>query len=570
MPARGVPAGGARNTVQDASDRRIIRIESDAASLPALIREAAARHGDRLLLIDGERRLSYRAAERASAQLALGLLADGIGKGTRVGLLMPNGPDWVLAWLAASRIGALVVPLSTFSQPRELHWLLRHADIDTLLTTDRYLRHDYLARLEQIAPGLAGQTAGSIYVPELPYLRSIRVWSENRAGESRSWARAEPAGLHEAAAAAPQLDEAYLAALESTISAADLAVILYTSGSTADPKGACHTHGTLVRHSRRVAEFLGGDPEDRLYSPPPFFWVGGFHRLLYTIQIGAAMTFLETFEPDAVLDLIKRERASILMLWPHQTKLLIEHPEYDPRDFAFLHSAPYAMLPETSRPEAPDLIANSIGMTESFAYHTIEATGAVLPIDKRGACGRPLPGTERQIRDPETGEPLAAGERGELCLRGFNVMQGLYKREREEVFTPDGFYRTGDSGYIDADDFYFFEGRLGDMIKTGGANASPREIESVLTTLPGVEQAHVVGVSDPEMGQIIVAGIVASSPAAPPDLERLRQQLRQQLSAFKVPRHLVTLAAEEIPLTDSGKLHPTRLRDLLASRVARG
>jgi acyl-CoA synthetase (AMP-forming)/AMP-acid ligase II len=226
------------------------------------------------------------------------------------------------------------------------------------------------------------------------------------------------------------------------------------------------------------------------------------------------------------------------------------------------------MLSEDRQPEAPDRIANSIGMTESFAYHTIEATGAFLPEEKRGACGRPLPGTERQIRHPESGETLGPGEQGELCLRGFNLLQGLYKREREEVFTPDGFYRTGDRGRIDADDYYFFEGRLGDMIKTGGANVSPREIEIVLGAMEGVEQAHVAGVSDPEMGQIVVAGIVASSPSAPPDTDDLRERLRKELSAFKVPRHLFVLTAEEIPFTDSGKLHPGRLRELLAARVA--
>lgn len=546
------------------TERRIIRISSDAVTLPALIREVAASFGDREFLIAGKRRLSYRAVERESARLALGMLASGIGKGSRVGLLAPNGPEWILTWLAASRIGALVIPLSTFSQARELHWLLRHADIETLFTSDRFLRHDYLARLEEIAPGLRGQGGDPIRVPEVPYLRAVHVWGE----AGRSWSRALPASLHDAADSVDALDEAYLASVEEEVSSADLAVVIYTSGSTADPKGACHSQGTLVRHSRRVAEFLGGGEEDRLYAPPPFFWVGGFHRILYAMQIGAGMAFLDSFEPAAALELIKRERASILMLWPHQAKLITEHPDYRAEDFGFVFSGPYAMLPEDRRPESPDRIANSIGMTETFAYHTIEATGADLSEEKRGACGRPLLGMEREIRDPETGERLGPGETGELCVRGFNLMQSLYKREREEVFTPDGFYRTGDRGRIDADDFYFFEGRLGEMIKTGGANVSPREVENVLMAMEGVEQAHVVGVPDPEMGQVVVAGIVPASPSDPPKLDDLRQRLRGELSAFKVPRHLLMLAADEIPFTDTGKLHPVRLRELLGARVA--
>ncbi len=543
---------------------RIVHLPGHALTVPELIREQVARHGDRLFLIDGERRLTYREVERRSAELARGLIAGGVGKATRVGLLMGNGPDAVIAWLAASRAGALVVPLSTFSRARELHWLLRHADVHTLLTTDRYLRHDYLERLEEIAPGLAGQEPGSLLVPELPQLRAVRVW-----GGGRSWAFEEPAALEAAAAAVPGIDEAFLRAIEDSVSPADLAVMIYTSGSTADPKGAYHSHGTLVRHSRIVSEFLGGGPGDRVYAPPPIFWVGGFHRILHTLQIGAAMTFLETFEAGAALEMIRRERVSILMLWPHQCKALLEHPDYREGELDFLQAAPYPLLREGERPESPDLVANSIGMTESFSYHTVEATGAVLPVEKRGACGRPVPGTERQIRDPGTGERLPAGTSGELCLRGFNVMQGLYKREREEVFMPDGFYRTGDRGYIDADDYYFFEGRLGDMIKTGGANVSPREVEAVLVSLDEVEQAHVVGVDDPEMGQVVVAGIVPATPGKPLDTDALRARLREQLSAFKVPRHMVPLEADEIPFTDTGKLHGKRLRELLAARVPR-
>ena len=158
---------------------------SYSPTLPEMIRHLAERFGDRDMVALGDRRLTFREAERESARLARGLLAAGIGKGTRVALLMPNGPDWVLAWLAICRIGAICVPLSTFLRERELVWNLRHADVHTLLTCDRYLNHDYVQRLERAVPELSGQKSGPLFLRSLPYLRSVRVWGRC----DRPWAR---------------------------------------------------------------------------------------------------------------------------------------------------------------------------------------------------------------------------------------------------------------------------------------------------------------------------------------------------------------------------------------------
>ena len=533
------------------------------ATLSELVRELADRHGDREALVQGERRIDYAGLERASAELALGLVAGGAGKGTRIALLMPNGPDCVIAWLAAARIGALVIPLSTFYPARELHWVLRHADVHTLLCRDRYLNHDYLERLEKLAPSLSGSARPPLYLSELPYLCSVWVWGE---GE-RSWTRPGPGGLAELGRATPGVDEELLRELEDCVTPADPTVIIYTSGSTAEPKGAVHTHGAILRHTRMVNESLPCGPEDVCFFPAPFFWVGGFQRQLHSLYGGARTLYLESFDAAGAIELIEREGPTVLMVWPHQAKAIREHPRFADLDLSRLRSGPLDFLPEGRRPSAPDRVPNIIGMTETFAHHTIEAAGTELPPEKRGACGRALPGLERRIVDPQSGRPAAPGELGELWVRGFNLMQGLYKREREQVFTPDGFYRTGDRGAIDADGYYFFHGRLGDMIKTGGANVSPREVEGVLLSLDEIEQACVVGVEDPEMGQIVVAAAVPSA-GSPPDESELRARLREQLSAFKVPRRFFWLASGDLPLTDSGKLHPGRLRELVQRLVA--
>ena len=200
-------------------------------ALPGFVRDAAERHGDRTLVVLEDQRLSYTEADTRSAELAQGLLATGVGKGTRVGVLMPNGPDWVVAWLAAARIGAVVVPLNTFYKARELGWVLRHADVDTLLCVDRFLGNDYLDRLEEFAPELQGQSA-PLHVPSLPYLRRVFVW-----GNGRSWSK-ERGTLVGLSYAHPEIGGEFLGELETEVTAADPMIVIYSSGSTAAPKGS--------------------------------------------------------------------------------------------------------------------------------------------------------------------------------------------------------------------------------------------------------------------------------------------------------------------------------------------
>ena len=532
-------------------------------TLPALLRGCAERFGERDMLALGERRLSFAEAERESARLARGLLASGVGKGTRVGLLMPNGPEWALAWLAACRIGALLVPLSTFLRARELAWNLRHADVHTLLVADHYLNHDYPARLEEAFPELERADGAPLHLRAAPYLRRVRVWGEC----DRPWATREPEALHALADAAPPLDEAFLREVEAEVTPADPMVVLYTSGSTAEPKGAVHTHGSALRHSALLNRFRHGTSADKQYSPMPWFWVGGFNLfLLGTLHSGACLFCEESFDVDRILDLIERERITIIGAWPHHAKAISEHPRFAQGDFDFIRYGGYATLGAPHRPPEPDLLPNALGMTETFANHSTEEAGIQLPERKRGSFGRALPGIERRIADPRTHEEVAPGESGELLIRSYSLMQGLYKLEREQVFTPDGFYPTGDHCRIDADDYLFFQGRLSETIKTGGANVAPREVELVLETFEEIKEAYVVGLPDAEMGQLVAAAVVLwEGHQANP--QTLRERARQQLSAFKVPRHIEILSAAEIPRTASDKILRPRLQRLLESRA---
>ncbi len=535
-------------------------------AIPELIRTRRETFGPRPLILLGDRRISYAEADLRSARLARGLLALGLGKGARVGVLMPNGPDWVVAWLAAARIGCVVVPINTFYKPRELGFVLRHADVHTLFCVPRHLDNDYLGRLEACAPGLASASTQTLFPRELPHLRHVVVWG----GCDRTWARSER-DLEAIADATPSVDAGFLAEVEREVAPADPMVIVYSSGSTADPKGAIHSHGSLIRHAYNLNSFRDLSADDRIFSPMPFFWVGGLvFTLLAAMHAGACLLCEEAFDPGQTLLLLERERATIAAGWPHYAKAMMDHPSFRQRDLSSVRSGNlYGVLPEDVRPRDPELRSNSLGMTETCGPHTIDRMDVDLPERLRGSFGHPVPGLEHKVVDPETGATLPTGAPGEICVRGYSLMQGLHKVEREDVFDRDGFYHTGDGGFFDADGVLFFQARLGDVIKTAGANVSPREVEVLIEAMPEVQSAFVVGVADPVRGQNVAAAVVLDSGRAL-EVSELRERLRKDLAAYKVPRHVVFAEKAELPFTDTGKIDKRRLARLLAERISGG
>jgi len=547
--------------------KQTVAADPPTHTVATFVRAVADAYGDKTLIVLGEERLSYRDAERRSSALARALVARGIGKGTHVGLLMPNGPDWVVAWLAAARMGAVVVPLNTFYKARELGWVLRHADVDTLLTVDRFLGNDYLARLEEFAPELARASSVPLHLASLPYLRRVYTWSRTAEDvPARAWTSAGGEGLQNDG---QPVSEALLSALEAAVDPSDPMVLIYSSGSTADPKGALHSQAAPIRHAAILNRFRRIGADDRLYSPMPFFWVGGFvFVLLSAMQAGATILAEEAFEPGQTLAYLERERATIVAGWPHYGKAMAEHPSFAVRDLSSIHSGNiYAILPPRVRPADPELRPTALGMTETCGPHTIADMQTDLPEALRGSFGMSVPGLEHKIVDPTTGARLPNGSSGEICVRGYSVMLGLYKVDRESTFDEEGYYHTGDGGHFDQHGHLFFEGRLGDVIKTGGANVSPREVELVLEAIEDVKEAYVVGVPDPVRGQNVAAVLV---PLAGRSLDEqvIRSAARAELSAYKVPRHLFFHRSEELPFTDTGKIDKRRLQAMLSKRLA--
>lgn len=505
-------------------------------TLPALLAYGARTFGgEELLVLDAER-LTYEAAEQRSLQLAAALLRAGVGRSARVGILLPNGADFVVSWLAIVRIGAVAVPVSTLSSGPELARICRDAGFQILLSSDRFLSTDGIALIESALGPLGGN--GYFHTAHAPHLSSVWLWRG-----TAPWSIAVPLQ------SCSDVDASRVRAAEALVTPADPATIVYTSGSTAAPKGVIHSQAAFMRASRRWAASMIYRRGDRHFSVSPMFWVGGLVTSLLTVmQVGA--TLVSSSRRDgSVLDVIEAERCTSIQVWPHLSRMIAEDPSFMSRDLSAIRGATVlAAVPPERRPRNPNPFGFAMGMTETAGPHTL----AMGNIDDGhvGAMGLLAPGMEYRIVDPESGAGLPEGERGELLLRGDSMMLGYTGREPAEVFTPEGWFRTGDICSI-RDDYIFFHGRRDAMFKTAGANVAPAEVEAALMLVDGVAEAHVLPVPDEDKGHVVGAIVVAKSGVA-----LLREEViaavKPLLSSYKVPRRL--LVVDMAPSTGTNKL----------------
>jgi acyl-CoA synthetase (AMP-forming)/AMP-acid ligase II len=513
------------------------------ASIPELLRIRRAEPEGEFLVTDNER-LTFGEADTASMELADALLASGVGKGTRVGILFPNCAQWLIAWLAAARIGTLTVPLSTFAPGGELARLLRHTDVQVLLMGRAIADRDLVERMQDALPGLTNGGA-EIAEPAAPYLRRIHIWPESE----RAWASPWP-GRTESAAS-------LTSSAEDEVVPADDLVVVSTSGTTALPKSVVHTHGSLVRHAYILARHRGVTSADRIYSPMPFFWVGGLTMVvLQALSTGAAILAQDVFEAGSTLALLERERATFISCWAQASQAMADHPDFVKRDLSSVRGGTMIQaLPPDRRAGEPDLMPNLLGMTETGGPHTmVEVPDTPLPPELRGSFGVPLPGVvHHRIVDPVSGVETPSGQEGEIQVCGQIVMNGIYKQERHEVFGPDGWYATGDRGWFDEAGHLHFTGRASTLIKTAGSNVSPAEVESVLDSMPEVLHSFVVALPHPIRGQVVGAAVVPAH-GARLSVETIVAHARRNLSTFKVPAVIRLVAEDDLPMLPTGKV----------------
>jgi acyl-CoA synthetase (AMP-forming)/AMP-acid ligase II len=536
---------------------------SPPQTIPALLDRAIARFGDAPAIAMHSGTLTYRDIAAGAERLAKGLLAIGLGKGARVGVLAGNSPFWIESLFACAQIGAIMVPISTLAAPPELAQILRHSDTQILLASRRYLNRDYAEIIANALPSLSTCVdRHNLRMPGAPFLRA--VWLDDANGVTWACPLDE---LFDRGAADAALDERFLQQVRSEVAPSDDAVIIYTSGSTAAPKAVIHAHAPMVRQAWLLTDAQIARPGERVLLMMPLFWVGGMTMLLEFFITGACFVLPDGVSARAVVDAIAELDADALHAWWPQQNAVRALMKDEGRDFSGVRNLREERLPDGS-PKRSDLSPNSLGMTESFGPHGILKMGSILPEHRRLAFAPTSNGFERRVVDPETGCALPAGQLGELHIRGGSLMRGYYKREREDTFTSDGFFPTGDLVRIESDGYMYFEGRNGDIIKPKGANVSRLEVETALRKIPGVAEAVVSALPEPEAGEIVVAAVTAAPNQAPTEAG-IKAALRDIIAAYKIPTHIVIIDSTELLWTASGKIRLFDMRQLIAARLGR-
>lgn len=522
---------------------------------------AVARGADRAAFRFDGKSVTYAELGAQASAVARGLLGAGVTRGTRVGLLMANRPEWAVAAFGTWLAGGVLVPVSTFATQAELDHILAHSGVSVLLVQRTLRRHTYLDDLLAAHREIAHGTRGRLRVAALPALRRVIAFGLDASeGGVEAWSALEehaqdvPASLVEAVA--------------SSTHPADDAVIVYTSGTMREPKGVLHAQRAPVRQARHFARSMGLSSRDRVWTTQPFFWVAGMAVSLgAALEAGATLIVDEVFDPQVALERIESERATAIRAWPHQERAMAEHPDAARRDLGSIQkvnfSSPLARLAGLDADRWGT--QGGYGLTETFTVVT--DLDASAPAELRvQTSGKPLPGVELRIIDPDTGRTLGPSVEGEIVVRGPTMMRGYLHKLPEEVFDADGFFHTGDGGYLDADGYLHWTCRLSAMIKTSGANVAPAEVEAVAADHPGVRVAVAVGVPHKERGQDVALCVVPREGETINEAALL-ERLSEALASYKVPRHIVVLAADELPRTGTEKVRLGVLRDLVLRRL---
>jgi acyl-CoA synthetase (AMP-forming)/AMP-acid ligase II len=547
-----------------------------ALTIAGFAREVTTRFGDREALVmrgpGGRVSWSYAGLWARSVEIAKALIAAGVGKDARVGVLMSNRPEYIASVFGVALAGGVTVSLSTFSTPGELEYMLQAGAVSVLLYDRQVLKKDFGVMLQELEPRIATAAPGGLGSTKLPFLRRLVALEAVAApvGEAapdgaavERWADFLTGGK----AVADALVEARAASTRPS----DLGALFFSSGTTSLPKGILHTQRAFAIQWwrwQRIMDFDLVNHPVRCWTGNGFFWSGNISQVIgYALATGGAIVLQPVFQAEEALDLIRDERVSFAIGRPHQWARLEGSEKWAGADLNSLHYVTYPEKIHAHPTVHTDWrMCPAYGTTETLTINT--AVPANTPQDVfRGSYGQPLPGNTLKIFDPLTGEVVPRGRRGEVAIKGPTLMVGYIGKPSEETFDEEGFFCTGDGGYVDERGYLFWEGRLTDMIKTGGANVAPLEVDAVLATMAGVKRVQTVGVPHDTLGEAVVSCIVTHEGASLTE-DEVRDFAKARMASFKAPRAVLFFREDELAVTGSEKVKTGVLRDLASQRLS--
>ena len=523
-------------------------------TLGALVDEAAARWGSREALIFGHRRWTWTEFKREVDAVAKGLIALGVEPQERVALWMTNRPEWLWLMFAIAKVGGCIVPLNTRYRTDDVAYTVTQSRSATMITLDRSGPVDYQGMLMESIPAISKRDDGSLRVENYPDVRRLVVLGDVRLPHALDWA-----GL--LANGTLVTDEA-LAARANSVDPEWLMMIAYTSGTTGHPKGVMHTHAP-IRSVHERAQLLGQTMCEVHMNYLPMFHIYAYSEIaLMCALTGGKQILMETFDADRALDLAEQEQATFLHGFEAHWADLLAAQARKPRKLAVrmgsLPAGQASTIPIAEKVQ--DVFCPTIsgfGMSEVWAYVACNNPSHTREQRVYGS-GYPMNDYEFKVIDPETGREQPLGEPGELLIKGYAVMKGYWdKPEATAATLIDGWLHSGDTGLIREDGHLVFMGRSKDMLKVGGENVSPAEVEAYLRNMAEIQDASVVAYPDSRLTEVPVAFVIVK-PGQHVSAETLIERMKGRIASFKIPRHVIF--SESFPMTSSGKIRKIELR----------
>ena len=537
-------------------------------TIAALLEDRAKADPDRALLLYPDRafELTYGDLNARVDTLAKGLLTIGIDRGDHVGIWARNVPDWMSFALAVAKIGAVLVPIDPACSGQELDYLLTHSDVKTLVVADRFRNVDHLRTLYELISELKKDPRSDLKPERYPWLQHVVfIGDEKQCGMYNT---------RELLILGEHAEDRLLDDVKSAVSATDVASMQFTSGTTGFPKGVMLTHFNLLNTGFHAGERQKLTEADRVCLPVPLSH--GFGMVLGAMAAlthGATLVPVGEFDPVLTLATIQKARCTAIVGAPEMFVAMMDHPMFDMFDLASLRTGAIAGGPGAS--EILEQVVSKMGCPEmTVAFGLTETSSVFLQTESESpsetrtrTVGRSLPEVAVKIVAPKSKEIVPPGVEGELCCRGYNLMEGYYQKPEEtaKIVDKDGWLHTGDLAELDEDGYCRITGRLRDMIVRRGETIYPHEIEAVLRGVDGIQDAQVVGLPDREVGEVPGAFLILEKDSELTPVE-IRDQIRPSLDEYKIPKYLFIV--EKYPLTPDGKVQKYKLRKIAREMLA--
>jgi len=545
----------------------------DALTIPSFLQMVTRRFAEREALVmhqpDGVVRWSYTDLWNHSVDVARALIAAGVGKESRVGILMTNRPEYLSSMFGIALAGGVAVALSTFSTPAELEYLLAVSAVSILLFEDRVHKKNFSAMLCELEPQFNSASYKKLSSEKFPFLERLirlRGCTDDVSDQPILSALAfEEWNQFIAAGCAVSSD--IVSARAQGVAPSDIGGIFFSSGTTSLPKGIVHAQRAFAIQWWRWPRVSCIREPVRCWTGNGFFWSANITMVVGTaLTTGGAIVLQPFFEAEEALRLIEAEKISFMTGRPHQWARLHAAANWNDTNLSSLRYVTRRdIIMQHPTVSCEWDVPPSFGTTETMTI--ITGYTSETPDDiYAGSFGEPLPGNILKVINPLTGNIVARGERGEICVKGPTLMLNYLGKLAEDTFDDEGFFRTGDGGYVDQKGRLYWDGRLNDIIKTGGANVSPEEVDAVITRFAGVKRTQTVGIPHDTLGEMVVACIVPVDGVTLNETEIITF-LKASLASYKIPRSVLFFTESDFALTGNEKIKAGNIRVLAGKRL---